>query len=532
MSRTSSLSIAALVFCSLSFLGEGALAATLTVNPAGGTGVYKTLNSAVTAAASGDTIEMAPGTYTSTQVDTKGKSLTITSTGGAATTTLVGKGTLPVITVPSGSVTLVGLSFTNPNARGVRGTGGNVTLTNVVMTGLGSTALNGGAVHMASGNLTVSGSTFNNNIGAYGGHIHVQGGAVLNVTSSTFDGGRATRGGGLSVSTATLTMTNSTLSSNVATDWGGAIRSTVASTVTLDNCAFSGNSATNQEGGAISSAGGGTLVISESSFSDNTAGLNGGAIYFEEGSFSVTSSLFEFNEALTGSGGGIYMLEVSVPSDIEVTGTTFTSNLATVAGGGIFVQDLGATLRGNAFALNSAGQGGAVFAEDTLGGSGALQVVGNTFMQNTGSSGAGALFADSVRNTLVLGNRFTDSSAPQGAAAELACRDTAVFGNNIVAYHGGGAALYTREETGCDVLDVGYNGWFSNAGGDTDGTPAAADVNGNGNLPAVDPLFVYFTDNSDPTDDDISLDTLSPYIDAGSPWFVDLDGTRADMGGN
>ena len=32
--------------------------------------------------------------------------------------------------------------------------------------------------------------------------------------------------------------------------------------------------------------------------------------------------------------------------------------------------------------------------------------------------------------------------------------------------------------------------------------------------------------------DDISLDTLSPYIDAGSPWFVDLDGTRADMGGN
>ena len=53
----------------------------------------------------------------------------------------------------------------------------------------------------------------------------------------------------------------------------------------------------------------------------------------------------------------------------------------------------------------------------------------------------------------------------------------------------------------------------------------------NGNIDA-DPLFVSFTDDGDPTNDNLHLSPISPAIDAGLPMpgSRDLDGSRNDIG--
>ena len=65
-------------------LSNAAHAATLTVGPSG---TYADISSAVSAAASGDTIEVAPGTYTE-NIDLSGKDLDIVATSGPAVTTI------------------------------------------------------------------------------------------------------------------------------------------------------------------------------------------------------------------------------------------------------------------------------------------------------------------------------------------------------------------------------------------------------------------------------------------------------------
>ena len=87
----------------LLLLATTALAATLTVDPADST-AYATIQSAVTAASSGDTIEIAAGTYTEC-VDTGGKDLDLTGTSGSRATTLTGGSSCtstPTLTVDNG----------------------------------------------------------------------------------------------------------------------------------------------------------------------------------------------------------------------------------------------------------------------------------------------------------------------------------------------------------------------------------------------------------------------------------------------
>ena len=46
----------------------------------------------------------------------------------------------------------------------------------------------------------------------------------------------------------------------------------------------------------------------------------------------------------------------------------------------------------------------------------------------------------------------------------------------------------------------------------------------------ADPLFVLWSDDGDPTNDDLGLQPGSPAIDAGFPGLLDPDGTVSDLG--
>lgn len=98
----------------------------------------------------------------------------------------------------------------------------------------------------------------------------------------------------------------------------------IGGTVTLRECTFSNNSAS--EGGGAIYNDGGTLTVSDSTFSNNSSGGDGGAIR-SSGRLEISNSTFSGNSAGDDSDGGA--INVLSPFDsTTITGTTITANRA------------------------------------------------------------------------------------------------------------------------------------------------------------------------------------------------------------
>ena len=111
---------------------------------------------------------------------------------------------------------------------------------------------------------------------------------------------------------------------------------------------------------------GGGIFLTSSSFVEiiNSVLMNntardgsGGGTYLEESSFcAITHSTVNLNRAHEGSGGGMYLQT----SSAAITGTEFTSNIAT-RGGGVYANGCNYLMISNAkFHINTAHYGGAV----------------------------------------------------------------------------------------------------------------------------------------------------------------------------
>ena len=131
----------------------------------------------------------------------------------------------------------------------------------------------------------------------YGGGIYNDG--TLTVTSSTFTDNSVTDGCGGGIyndDDGKLTVTDSIFISNSATDgWGGGICND--GTVTVNNCIFTHNSAT--DGAGIASDG--TLTVKYSIFANNSATDGGGINYLNTSTLINANNIFYYN-----IGGNVY----------------------------------------------------------------------------------------------------------------------------------------------------------------------------------------------------------------------------------
>jgi hypothetical protein len=230
---------------------SAASAATLTVCESGPpTCGFSHPQEAVNAASSGDTIEIAAGTYNLGPGEVKiGKNLTLEG-AGAGRTVLNKEG---VTVREPASVTITGVTIANGE----------------------------GVFNKVGATLTLNNSVVKKNSAEFGGGMLNEGTATLN--NSTVSGNSAERlGGGIENfgqprggATATLTLNNSTVSENSAGGGGGIFNS--FGTVTVHNSTVSANRA--QSGGGITNEISGTLTLSNSKVSDNTASVKGGGIY-------------------------------------------------------------------------------------------------------------------------------------------------------------------------------------------------------------------------------------------------------------
>jgi predicted outer membrane repeat protein len=192
----------------------------------------------------------------------------------------------------------------------------------------------GGGIYNNATNLYVSNSTFTDNLapmtGGGGAGIYNNRGANCTVTNSTFNNNNGANGAaiGNNYATSSISVINCKFTDNTATNHGGAIWNT-AGNFSLINSTFTDNSATNQ-GGAIYNNG--YMNVSFNTMVGNTASL--GTMIYNAGSMTGLKLIFINNSTFTVVGMAVFTIFANLTDDMgnTVTGQNiiFTVNGATI----------------------------------------------------------------------------------------------------------------------------------------------------------------------------------------------------------
>jgi len=218
---------------------------------------------------------------------------------------------------------------------------------------------NGVGIGGAGSNLDIRNSTVRNSVNGPGIRIVLGSNAYINnvnILDNTFTVGSDSNGAGILISSnlSNVVITNSLISGNTATS-GGGIR-TISNNLTLNNVDIIGNNATlNQwvRGGGMY-IDGGTVTINGGSISNNIAS-NGGAIHMPNNDTTLTLNNVAINgNTATGTTGGVLLGGARV--QFEMNGGSITNNTAlTGIAGGVLINGVNTnfTVIGGAISNNS-----------------------------------------------------------------------------------------------------------------------------------------------------------------------------------
>ncbi|MBT3224071.1 MAG: hypothetical protein HN348_33805, partial [Proteobacteria bacterium] len=356
---------------------------------------YTTIGDAVANATSGETIEVAAGTYVESQsrfVNTD--NITIEGDGSGTTQVSLPVATPWLVINVGKHITISGLELNQDLAQPSRAlyfaAGSAGSLSDIKADGFAHSS-SGSVIYVGAGaEVTVEDSSFSNNSNDNsGGVIHCAAGSKLNVSATDFNDNEADiEGGAISVENGSvLTLSNNYFNQNGAPA-GGAIY-LEASSIELNGDRFENNTAS--EGGAIFADGLHALsflgVYGDAEFSSNEATNRGGAIFGSNSAMDLSGGEFSENTALigTGSGGAIAAYNTNVITNyvefslneaanggaIHLDGGysyiaygELNENTASTAGGAVFLTTGSLTFTDNTATLNDAQIGGAVYWTD------------------------------------------------------------------------------------------------------------------------------------------------------------------------
>ena len=422
----------------LSLLGSSpVLAATWTVD-AGGGGDFSTLSAAVAAAASGDELTVAAGTYADECLDFAGKDLTITGDDSGSPKLVTGASTCDnLLALDEGEeVSITGLSLQNSESRvAYVANAGNLALTEVTVSGSGNWNSWAGTLYVTSGTLTVTDSTLSGNTGSYGGTIYAYASTVT-LTGTEISGANGWYGAvayldGYNA----FTLEDCTVSGNW-TYYSGNIRAVAGDTITLLDSTFSGNTLYQGSGGVLSVDWSYGVTIRDSTFTSNQATYSGGvaSFYANQSTIEITDSVFEGNVASYYYGGAIH--SEWYPS-FQISGSTFKDNRSYYEGGAMSAwYDTRLDIEDTVFDGNIASysKGGAVSFYDGDQSHG-MSVSDSTFVQNTAYTEGGALDLTWVDDITITGSVFEANNAGNdstgGALDVYVANDITLHGNTF-----------------------------------------------------------------------------------------------------
>ena len=367
-------------------------AATLSV---GANQAYTSIQSAINAAAPGDTIEVDAGTYRE-RLSIQ-KSITLIGLQGSASTRIRPDGGT-VVAIKSATVAMTGFEIANNGD----GQGFDIDAATATFDDLD--------VH---------------------DHRNMAGNGVVSGTAN---------GGGMRISASTVAVANSNFNGNYADEWGGAIMA-LASTVTVRTTDF-GNNFAKGRGGAIAERSQSVVAVSDAIFDTNGSHGGGGAAYITEsakGTFDNAVFVNDYTDQNGGPGGAIYVEGAGSLADVGTS--AFTTDVAWASGGAVYVSNGRFQSDGNVFDGNTSRQDGvAVY----LAGSSVMGSSLDTFQNQVGAAGrnGGGVFGAGTSLASIDRAVFDANSATHGGAiawtstGNLAITDS-TFSNNSAQTRGG-----------------------------------------------------------------------------------------------
>jgi len=222
---------------------------------------------------------------------------------GAGNLTISGNHKSTVFNVAKGvTATIAGLTVAYGSTRASGGpilNAGTLKVTNDVFNSNSASGVGGAICNSTSANLSVTGCSFTGNTSkAAGGGIYLASGMVT-ISGSTFESNAGPLGGGIFNEGGMLSLTDSTIANSTSSFGpGGGIYNVKSGGATLTNCTVTLNSAAGNGGGIENSA---TLSLVNCTVANNSAASNGGGID-NNGSATVGNTIVAGNH-LTGEGG-------------------------------------------------------------------------------------------------------------------------------------------------------------------------------------------------------------------------------------
>ena len=261
---------AAIVAAAATLLSRPAAAVTINVP-----GDFQTIQAALTAAAPGDLILVAPNTYSGPQnsnLDFGGKAVTLRGTAGAAATIISCSGRGFVFDDgETGAAVVDGFTIINGNVpQNDRGggilciNGSSPTIQNCVITHCNASY--GGGMHVDASSPTLTGCAFIENCNLFsaliGAGLDCSNGSSMVITDCTFvrnDACCGSGGGGIYLGGSTATISRCTFDGNWAEGGGGIFCQ--HGSATISDCTFVRNAGDTLGGAAVSCHLGATIVI-------------------------------------------------------------------------------------------------------------------------------------------------------------------------------------------------------------------------------------------------------------------------------
>ncbi len=305
---------------------------------------------------------------------------------------------------------------------------------------------------------------------------------------------------------ASLTLVNVALVGGQASGDGGAVYA-LNGNVVLDGVVADGNSCTGD--GAAVAVQSGSLRVRGSTFTNNSSADDGGALSVLAGAFEDSGSQYVSNEGVRG---GALLLESST---VSLVGSTFQDNRAATKGGALaMVAGGGVMIEGNSFFSNfSGGTGGALDLSDVYDPDGVVR--NNHVADNQAAGSGGGLYLGGSNAGLVVVNNTFHANAGgargAGVSLEATAADELWFWSNLVTWSDGPYGLWVRDGSNASV---GYNSAYATAAGEAYDFELfyAEDAGFNR---SENPVFLGYTPDGDPTNDDLGLNAVSPVRDAG-----------------
>ncbi len=464
-----------IVFLAL-LLPAPAAADTHCVNTTGSGGCATSIQAAITAAASGDTVSVAAGTYYG-NISLKAGVQVIGA--GAGSSIIQGSGGGAAVQAASGGIgtntLLQGFTITAGNGQYGGGivifNGAAPSIKNNLIASNYSSGSGGGILVLPGSNPIIQDNIIMGNSSAAGAGIYVDGASPTitgnQITSNNATVGTAGQGGGMVIiNGASPVVSSNVISGNVSSCDGGGlvIQNNAAPTVTgntIQNNRTTGSSPCGIGGGVKYYSARG--LFENNAVRDNITATDGGGVYVEHSSTPTINRNKIIGNQARGYAGGMIISDGSNP---VVTNNYIARNRASNNGGGIFIHTTNPVIRNNTIVANNAtGPGQGIYMVPV---SAAPTIVNNIIANNNyGIARPGGAF-NGVENYNDVWNNATNyyyiSSGPNDISADPSFVNAA--GDNY------------QLNTGSPAIDAGTN--TSAPATDIDGVARPKDGNGDG----------------------------------------------------